>query len=207
MVPNWMGPSENALTKAKKIAADKYVVFIVDMYGSSVRPTNSTEAKEAATFVRSDREMMRRRITEALNVFKSIKEIPYDHAHTAAIGFCFGGGTVLELARSGAEISGVVSFHGDLVTPNPATTAQSIKTPMLVLHGAADPIVPPEHLATFEAELNLAQSASWQVISFSNVVHSFTNPEANSPEAQWHEASAKRSFILMDSFFDEIFDK
>ena len=148
---------------------------------------------------------MRRRINNAISVFQGIEDIPYKHQHTAAIGFCFGGGTVLELARSGTTISGVVSFHGDLVTPDPVTTPSSISTPMLVLHGADDPLVPPEHVATFRAEMELAQTTHWQLIAFTDAVHSFTNPAANSDVAKWHAPSARRSFALMHDFFAQIF--
>jgi dienelactone hydrolase len=206
MVPNWKGISDNAFDKATMIAGTDRVVLLVDMYGSDIRPKDAKEAREAATFVRSDRVLMRARINEALRIFQAQTDIPYRHEDTAAIGLCFGGGVVLELARSGTAIDGVVSFHGDIVSPMPVTEAGVITTPILVLHGSADPLVPPEHVAAFEAEMTTAEAPDWQLIGFSGTVHSFTNPEANNPAmSQYEPRSAKRSFALMDLFFDERF--
>ncbi|PAU89056.1 dienelactone hydrolase [Pseudomonas sp. WN033] len=203
MVPNWMGVTENAAKKAYRAGGSEYVVFVADMYGKDIRPQNTDEAGKAAGFVRSDRALMRQRANAALEVFKGkADEVGLDAERLAAIGFCFGGGTVLELARSGASIGAVVSFHGNLDTPNVAD-AKAIKAPVLVLHGADDPYVPTEQVLAFEAEMREA-GVDWQLVSYGGAVHSFTDPTANVPgQAQYHEKVAARAFNAMHQFFAE----
>lgn len=205
MVPNWMGVSENAATKAALLAGDKYVIFVADMYGKTIRPSNADEAKVAATTVRSDRPLMRKRAQAAVDVLKAqAGSVPLDISRLGAIGFCFGGGTVLELARSGADLKGFVSFHGNLDTPDPRD-AQNIKAPVLVLHGADDPSVSPEQLAGFVAEMKGAK-VDWQLVSYGGAVHSFTNPQANDPGRNaYHPVVAARSFKAMNDLFAETF--
>ena len=148
--------------------------------------------------------LLRARVNAALRTLR--KEPHVDPERVAAIGYCFGGTTVLELARSGAEIAGVVSFHGGLDTPNPAD-AKSIRCKLLVLHGADDPNVPPSQVAAFESEMTTA-GVDWQLIKYSGAVHAFTNPEAghdNSKGAAYNERAAKRSWEAMKVFFAEIF--
>jgi dienelactone hydrolase len=207
MVPNWMGVNENAATKAALLAGDKYVIFVADMYGKAIRPTNADEAKVAATSVRSDRPLMRKRAQAAVEVLKAqAGQVPLDTTRLGAIGFCFGGGTVLELARSGAQLKGFVSFHGNLDTPDPRD-AQNIKAPVLVLHGADDPAVPQEQVDGFIAEMK-ATKADWQLVSYGGAVHSFTNPEANVPgRNEYHPLVAARAFKAMSNLFDETFAK
>jgi len=119
MVPNWMGVTDSALSKAKSIAADGYVVLVADVYGSSVRPANAQEAGAAAGKAYADRALLRKRVTAAADLLKTQPaSVPLQHDSIAAIGFCFGGATVLELARSGYELDAVVSFHGNLTTPH-----------------------------------------------------------------------------------------
>lgn len=205
MVPNWLGVSEDSAKKAARAAGDKYVVFMADMYGKAVRPANAEEAKTAATFVRSDRSLMRKRAQAAVEVLKAqTAQVALDASKLGAIGFCFGGGAVLELARSGAELQGFVSFHGNLDTPNPSG-AQNIKAPVLVLHGADDPSVPAEQVAGFIAEMKAANT-DWQLVSYGGAVHSFTNPQANVPgRNQYHPVVAARAFKAMDDLFSEAF--
>ncbi|WP_298188459.1 dienelactone hydrolase family protein [uncultured Pseudomonas sp.] len=205
MVPNWLGVSEDSAKKAARAAGDKYVVFMADMYGKGVRPTNAVEAKTAATFVRSDRSLMRKRAQAAVEVLKAqTAQVALDASKLGAIGFCFGGGAVLELARSGAELQGFVSFHGNLDTPNPSD-AQNIKAPVLVLHGADDPSVPAEQVAGFIAEMKAANT-DWQLVSYGGAVHSFTNPQASVPgRNQYHPVVAARAFKAMDDLFSEAF--
>jgi dienelactone hydrolase len=205
MVPNWMGPTAQSLEKATRVAADKYVVFMIDMYGKDIRPANSSEAGAAASFVRSDRGLMRKRVNAALDVFKGqAGSVPLDVSRIAAIGFCFGGGTVLELARSGTELAGVVSFHGNLDTPEPAD-AQRIKAKVLVLHGADDPSVPDQQVQAFVDEMRNAK-VDWQLVHYGGAVHSFTDPYAAMPgRAEFHPVVAERAFGVMELFFQEIF--
>ena len=204
MVPNWMGVTEHAATKAYRAAGSEYVVFVADMYGRDIRPADAAEAGEAAGVVRGDRALMRKRANAALAVFKSEAGPLLAPARMGAIGFCFGGTTVLELARSGTAIGGVVSFHGNLDTPNTAD-ASAIQAPLLVLHGADDPYVPPEQVAAFGHEMREAGVDDWQLISYGGAVHSFTDPTANMPgQAEYDERVAGRAFAQMRLFFDEL---
>ncbi|UAW99540.1 dienelactone hydrolase family protein [Halopseudomonas nanhaiensis] len=203
MVPNWMGVTENSAKKAFRAGGSDYVVFIADMYGKDIRPSNTDEAAKAATTVRSDRQMMRKRVNAALDVFRDQADsVPLDVDRIGAIGFCFGGGTVLELARSGTDVDGVVSFHGNLDTPDPVE-AGTIQTPVLVLHGAIDPFVPDEQVRAFEKEMREAE-VDWTLISYGGAVHSFTDPTANMPgKAEYHPVVAERAFGAMRQFFNE----
>jgi dienelactone hydrolase len=205
MVPDWLGVTENSVKQAELVAGDKYVVFMADMYGKAVRPSNAQEAGAAAGAVRGDRALMRKRAQAAVEVLKAqAPQVALDAGKLGAIGFCFGGGAVLELARSGAPLQGFVSFHGNLDTPNPAD-AQSIKAPVLVLHGADDPSVPPEQVEGFIAEMKAANT-DWQLVSYGGAVHSFTNPQANVPgRNQYHPQVAARSYRAMNDLFDEVF--
>ncbi len=207
MVPNWMGVTENAAKKAYRAGGSDYVVFVADMYGKETRPSNTEEAGMAAGVVRGDRQMMRKRVNAALDVFKSQDKVALDSSKLGAIGFCFGGGTVLELARSGTELAGgVVSFHGNLDTPN-AEDAKQIKTPVLVLHGAIDPYVPDEQVDAFKKEMREAD-VDWQLVSYGGAVHSFTDPTAKvAGQAEYHPVVAERAFGAMHQFFNETLGK
>jgi len=206
MVPNWMGVNDASAEKAARAAGDKYVVFMADMYGKGIRPSNADEAKQAATTVRSDRALMRKRAQAAVEVLKAqTSQVALDTAKLGAIGFCFGGGTVLELARSGAPLKAFVSFHGNLDTPDPAD-ARNIKAPVLVLHGADDPAVPQTQVDGFVAEMKATQ-VDWQLVSYGGAVHSFTNPLANTPGSnQYHPLVAARAFKAMNNLLDEVFE-
>lgn len=205
MVPDWLGVTDNSEQQAALVAGDRYVVFMADMYGKSVRPSNAEEAGAAAGAVRADRALMRERAQAALETLKAqAAQVALDTGKLGAIGFCFGGGSVLELARSGAPLQGFVSFHGNLDTPNPAD-AQNIQAPVLVLHGADDPSVPPAQVDAFIAEMKAAE-ADWQLVSYGGAVHSFTNPLASNPgRNQYHPQVAARAYRAMNDLFDEVF--
>ena len=205
MVPNWLGVTDQAAEKAARAAGDKYVVFLADMYGKSIRPSNPDEAKAAATTVRSDRALMRKRAEAAVGVLKAQNDqVALDTSKLGAIGFCFGGGTVLELARAGSELKAFVSFHGNLDTPNPVD-AKNIKAPVLVLHGADDPSVPPAQVEAFIAEMTAAKT-DWQLVSYGGAVHSFTDPYAKVPgRNEYHPLVATRAFKAMNDLLDEVF--
>ncbi|MBU1284356.1 MAG: dienelactone hydrolase family protein [Gammaproteobacteria bacterium] len=206
MVPNWLGVTDQSAEKAARAASDKYVVFMADLYGKAVRPSNPEEARAAATAVRGDRPLMRKRTQAAVDVFKAQgTSVALDSSRMAAIGFCFGGGAVLELARAGADLKAFVSFHGNLDTPNPADAAQ-IKAPVLVLHGADDPAVPQAQVDGFVAEMKAAK-VDWQLVSYGGAVHSFTDPYAKVPgRNEYHPVVAKRSFEAMNALLDEVFE-
>ncbi len=207
VAPNFMGVNEATIAKAARVAGDRYVVFVADMYGVDVRPRNAKEAAAAAGAVRADLAMHRARINKAFEVMleEAGKRNLIDPARTAAVGFCFGGGNVLELARSGRDTKAVVSFHGSLQTPRPED-ARNITANVLVLHGDADPVVPESHRIAFEREMRDAGVRDWQVVSYGNAVHSFTNPLADTPgRNQYDETVARRAFAAMNALFDELF--
>ncbi|MGZ0656848.1 dienelactone hydrolase family protein [Coraliomargarita sp. W4R72] len=206
MIPNWMGPSENAYTKARMIADDDFAVFVADMYGVGVRPTNAAEAGKAAGTVRGDRTLMRARAQKAVDIFHSLSEQhPIDPSRTLAIGFCFGGGSVLELARTGTDsIQGIVSFHGDLQSPTLTADTQNIKIPVLVLHGADDPYVPQADVQSFIEAMTSAEVDDWTLVQFSGAVHSFTNPEAKSAGSHYDDRTSQRAFEMMEDFADQV---
>ncbi len=202
MVPNWMGINEGNLAQARLVAERGYTVYVVDMYGKDIRPANGAEAGKAAGAVKGDLDLMHQRISTALNTLVEQKTVPVDRARIGAIGFCFGGTVVLELARIGTPLAGAVSFHGGLATVAPARP-DTVQSKLLVLHGADDPYVPADEVNAFEAEMRAAR-ADWQLVKFSNSVHSFTDPDANAPgQAQYNPDSARRAYLMMDNFFEE----
>lgn len=204
VVHEWMGLNEYAKWRCDSLAKLGYVAFAADIYGKGVRAQNTEEAGKLAGQYRSDRPLMRARILAAVDWLKHSMLV--DSNRVAAIGYCFGGSVVLELARSGANVNGVVSFHGGLETPTPADSS-TLKAKILVLHGAKDSYVSPESISKFEKEMNDAK-ADWQFVSYGGAVHGFTNPKAGDNVASgyaYNETADKRSWQAMLSFFDEIF--
>ncbi len=204
MVPNWMGVTDAALDKAKTVASSGYAVLLADIYGKNRRPDSMEEAAQASGSLASNPQLFRDRVSAAVDQLKLQPEVtPFPKGKIGAIGFCFGGAAVLELARSGRDdISGVVSFHGSLVSRNPAQPGD-VKASVLVLNGAADAYVSAEEIQTFEKEMSAA-GADWQFVNFSDAVHCFAEVGANSPGCEYHERSAKRGFRMMDNFFLEV---
>ena len=206
MVPNWMGPTRASLEKAMRVAGDDYVVMMVDLYGVDVRPQNMEEASEAAGVLRGDRKMMRERMKKALKVFLSEKGLPLKDGQVAAIGFCFGGGAVLEFARTGADLDAVVSFHGDLSSPTLAEDSEEIEGSVLILHGADDPFVPQADVEEWMSVMKKTK-VDWQLVQFSGTVHSFTDPGASMDgKAEFNPLSSERAFEYMELLFDEKFE-
>jgi dienelactone hydrolase len=204
VVHEWMGLNDHAKKSAEQLAQLGYVAFAVDIYGKGVRPKDTKEAGQLASKYKGDRALLRGRINAALDWIRQNERV--DAKRIAAIGYCFGGTTVLELARSGAEVAGVVSFHGGLDSPSP-NDARKIKGKVLVLHGADDPFVRPEEVAAFQKEMRDA-GVDWQMIFYGGAVHSFTNPAAgsdNSKGAAYHERAANRSWSAMQLFLEELF--
>jgi len=204
IVHQWMGVSANERLRAGQLAALGYVAFAADVYGKGVRPASTEEAGALAGRYKGDRALLRSRVAAGLAELK--RQPLVDGRRTAAIGYCFGGTAVLELARSGAEVAGVVSFHGGLDSPNPAE-GKNIRTKLLVLHGADDPFVPAADIAAFQQELRQA-GVDWQMIYYSGAVHAFTQKEAGSDDsrgAAYNERADRRSWQAMRDFFAEIF--
>ena len=204
IVHDWMGPSEYTEMRAKQLAEMGYFAFAADIYGKSLRPTNSEEAAKAAgSFRNGDRKLLRARAKAAYD--QATKHAQADSKKVSAAGYCFGGTTVLEMARAGMPLKGVISFHGNLGTPNPKD-AQKIKSKLLVLHGAIDPYVSAEELNGFMKEMNDAK-VDYQFISYSGAVHAFSQKGAgNDPKngAAYNEAADKRSFVAMREFLKEV---
>jgi dienelactone hydrolase len=170
IVHDWMGVSDYVKMRAEQLAKFGYVAFVADIYGKGVRPKNTSEASQQAGKFRADRTLMRARAQAALDRLKQDPRV--DIGRIAAMGYCFGGGAVLELARSGADLAGVISFHGNLDTPNP-DDAKNIKGKVLVLHGADDPYVPAAQVEAFQTEMRKA-NVDWQFVAYGGAVHAFT---------------------------------
>ena len=204
IVHQWMGLSGYEKKRAEMLAQLGYVAFCADIYGKGVRPATVPEAGAQAGKYKRDRALLRSRVNAGLAALKKSELV--DTKRVAAIGYCFGGTTVIELARSGAELSGVVSFHGGLDSPTPAD-GKNIKSKVLACHGADDPYVPAKDVAAFESEMR-DNKVDWQLIAYGGAVHSFTQPMAgndNSKGAAYNERADKRSWEDMNQFFGELF--
>ena len=205
IVHEWWGHNPYVRKRAEQLAASGYVAFALDMYGKGVLAKNAQDAAALAGQFKSDPQLLRGRAGAGLAVLQ--KHPAVDPRRLAAIGYCFGGTVVLELARGGVDLAGVVSFHGGLKTQNPAD-AKTMKARVLVLHGADDPLVPESEVAAFAKEMRDAK-VDWQMVSYGGAVHSFTNPDAgNDPKSgvAYDERADRRSFFAMLVFFNEIFD-
>jgi dienelactone hydrolase len=200
----WTGLGPYEKSRAEQLAKLGYVAFAGDIYGKGVRPATQQEAAAEAGKYRGDRALLRRRVTAALAELK--KQPGVDPARTAAIGYCFGGGAALELARSGAELAGVASFHGTLDTTLPAEPGV-VKARIAVFHGADDPFVSSTAVAGFEQEMRDA-GADWQLTAYGGAVHRFSNPSAGSDVksgAAYDAKADRRSWQALLDFFGEIF--
>jgi len=204
VVHQWMGLTDYEKGRAQQLASLGYVAFAADVYGKGVRPKSQAEAGALAGKFKSDRNLLRERVSAGLAALRASGLV--DPKRVAAIGYCFGGTSVLELARSGADVAGVVSFHGGLDSPDPSA-GRNIKAKVLVLHGADDPYNSAKDVAAFQQELRSA-GVDWQMVSYGGAVHSFTQKEAgNDPSrgAAYNEAADRRSWQAMKDFLAEIF--
>jgi dienelactone hydrolase len=203
VIPEWWGLNDYVKSRAEQLAKLGYVAFVADIYGDGfitadpkVAGQKSGEAKKSA--------QLRSRGKLALEQLKANERV--DPQNVAAIGYCFGGAGVLELARGGEELKGVVSFHGALDTQNAAQEG-AIKSKVLVLHGDADPLVPPEQVQAFEEEMKKAK-ADYKIIRYAGAKHAFTNPDADKyglPPVSYNEAADQKSWQDMQAFFAEVF--
>lgn len=206
IVHQWMGLTDYEKGRAKQLAELGYNVFALDIYGKGNRPADRGEAGKMSGKFKGDRELYRRRLSLGLAQLRKLTQGNKDNI--AAIGYCFGGTGVLELARSGADIKGVVSFHGGLDSPTP-DDGKNIKAKVLVCHGADDPFVPAAGIDAMKKEFNDA-GVDWQMIYYSGAVHSFTQPMAgndNSKGAAYNKKADMRSWEAMKQFFNEVFGK
>jgi dienelactone hydrolase len=199
----WVGRDNFVADKARKLAALGYVGFALDVYGKGVLGTSKEENTKLMQPFMEGREKLQQRMKAALT---AVKQLPWvDDSKIAAMGFCFGGLCVLDLARTGADIKGVVSFHGLLDAPG-NTQGNKIKAKVLALHGHNDPMVSPKQVLAFQEEMTQAE-ADWQFVTYGHTVHAFTNPIANDPEfgTVYNEDADRRSWLAMQNFFAEIF--
>ncbi|UPG93785.1 dienelactone hydrolase family protein [Luteibacter aegosomatissinici] len=209
MVPNWYGINDMAVAKAKEIAGRDYVILLTDMYGGDTRPKSADEAGAAVKPLYGDRKLMRARVTRALDELKAQeKNAPIDPAHLAAIGFCFGGSAVLDLARTGADVAAVVTFHGLLSDDSKLGSKIQPNTHVLALNGADDANVPPEQRAAFEAEMR-ADKIDWASVDYGNAVHCFTEKEATDAtgNCRYDAKVATRAYAAMKAWLTEAFKK
>lgn len=200
---DWRGRHAFSIDQAKSIAGKGFVALAIDMYGEAKVGASLQENIALSTPLQKDRGLMMARANAALAALKAIAEV--DAARTAAVGFCFGGMCVLDLARSGADLQGVVAMHG-LLGRAPAELCKPIRAKVLVLHGFKDPMAPPEQLVALGHELS-SLSADWQAHAYGNATHAFTNPGANdaSRGTMYDETTRDRAFRSTYDFFDEIF--
>ena len=204
IVHQWKGLTDYEKSRAKQLAELGYFAFAADIYGKDIRPTSSEEAGQTAGKYYGDIELFRERLNAGLNELRLQPLV--NSSKVAAIGYCFGGGGVLELARSGAEILGVVSFHGSLKSKNPED-AKNIKCRVLVQHGAIDPNVPEEDVIAFKKEMEDAK-VDYVLTEYSGAVHSFTMQSAGndvSKGSAYNQNADERSWQAMKLFLEEIF--
>lgn len=204
VVHQWKGLGDHEKEKSEVLAEQCYDVFAVDMYGKGVRPATNQEAAAEASKYKNDPGKALERINAALDY---IRTRTGDTAPVAAIGYCFGGGVVLDFARSGADVRGVVSFHGALSSRLPPPGPGSVRAAIQVHNGAADPHVPPAQVQAFKDEMSAAQ-ADWQFTDYAGAVHAFTDRRAgNDPSsgAAYDERADRRSWAAMTAFLKEVF--
>lgn len=201
---DWTGRREFACKAAERIAGLGYVGFALDMYGKGIFGADGDTAGNSALMgpYAADRALLRRRIRAALVAGRNVPQVKA--AQVAAMGYCFGGMCVLELARSGADVLGVVSIHG-IFAPGDVPN-EEIRARVLCLHGHDDPMVPPEQVLAFQQEMSEA-GADWQVHSYGGTMHAFTNPKANDPDfgAVYNADAERRAYRSLENFLAEIF--
>ncbi|HWK47073.1 MAG TPA: dienelactone hydrolase family protein [Stellaceae bacterium] len=197
------GLGEHAMERARMLAKLGYVALAADMFGDR-QQADLTKGIALITELKSQPLVLRARAGAAMKALTALPQV--DATRLGGIGFCFGGTVVLEMARGGADLKGVVSFHGSLETPMPAAPGQ-VKSSILVCTGAEDPMIPATQVLAFEDEMRVAD-ADWQVVSYSKTVHSFTNPEADGsmmPAIKYNKLSDQRSWSAMTGFLAEVF--
>ncbi len=204
VIHEWWGLNDYAKRRAEQLASMGYVAFAVDMYGEGKVADHPADARTWSGHVTRNVTQWQKRALAGLEVLRRRPEV--DPKRIAAIGYCFGGATVLQLAYSGADIAGAVSFHGSLPAPDQRQAAQ-IKTRILICHGASDDFIAAERIDKLRTALESA-SADWQMVTYGGAVHSFTNPAAdkrNMAGLGYDKRADRRSWMHMKMFFDEVF--
>lgn len=203
VVHEWWGLNDYAKSRAEQLAGEGYVAFALDMYGGNKVTTHAEEANAWMTEIASNLDLWTRRAQLGLDVLKSQDQV--DPERTAAIGYCFGGATVMQMAYAGADLDAVVSFHGSL--PPAPESVTSIAPQVLVAHGRDDEFIPAEQIAAFQQGLDRA-GADWEMMIFSGTRHGFTNPGAGEygiDNLAYNETADKRSWAAMMELFGEVF--
>ncbi len=193
LIHDWNGLDQYEKMRTNMLSTQGYTVFAVDLYGQGIRPKNTEESKAESYKLYQNRELMRQRLQAAIAEAKKLPGV--NPNKIAAIGFCFGGSAVLELARAGTDLDGLVSFHGGLTTPE-GQTYQNIKAPLLILHGSADPVAPMTEVTALTESLNSAK-ANFDLEIYGGVRHSFsvwTSPDYD-PQADLKSWSALEQFL------------
>jgi dienelactone hydrolase len=204
VIHDWTGLQDYAKERAKMLAELGYVAFAADIYGKGVRPTDPKECAVMSGKYKSDLPLLRQRVKLGYEQLKKQPQVQADKI--AAIGYCFGGTSVLELARSGVDVKGVVSFHGGLATTLPAKAGE-LKAKILVCHGDADPFVKPAEVAAFKEEMANSK-ADLKFVGYPGAVHSFTKKAAGNDPSKgqaYNETADKESWAEMKKFFKELF--
>lgn len=199
---DWLGVTDKTKEKAEELAKLGYVAFAVDIYGKGIRPTSPDEAGKLAGTFKKDRSMLRARMQQGLKTLRDQPQV--DKKRIAVIGYCFGGTAALELARAGADVKSVVTFHGGLDSPKPED-GKKIKAHVLALHGADDPFVPAADVAAFEDELRKA-NVDYELVKYAHAVHSFTDKTAGNDPSKgqaYNELADKRSWKAMQEWLKE----
>ncbi len=202
LIHDWMGVTDHQKSQVEKLAALGYVALAADVYGKGVRPANATEAAAESGRLYKNPVLLRARARAGLDFLAGRPQV--DATRLAATGYCFGGSGALELARSGAPLRAVVTFHGTLDALMPGTP-DDLKASVLTLHGADDPFVKQENVKAFMDEMRAAK-ADWELIQYSGAVHSFTDPRAgtdNSKGAAYNATADRRSWEAMKDFLAE----
>lgn len=199
----WGGAGEFEQERARDLAGLGYAGFALDLYGKGIRGSNPEENAKLMQPFLGDRPLLQSRMHRAVEVIREQEEV--DASKVAAMGYCFGGLCVLDLARTGADVLGVASFHGIFAPPG-NTSGTQISAKVLALHGWGDPLAPPEQVVALAEELTEA-GADWQIHGFGNTLHAFTNPQAKDPDNgfQYSESATQRSWKMLEDFLAEIF--
>lgn len=202
VAPEWWGLNDYTRGRAEMLAELGYVAFAVDMYGDGKTTDDPKQAEAWMKAITADAGAWQNRAKAGFAALKKQQDV--DPEQLAAIGYCFGGSTVMQLAYAGADLAGVASFHGSLP---PAPAGVKLKPSVLIAHGDADPMVPPERVKAFTDALNAA-GADWQLLSYSGAQHAFTNPAADDykiPGVKYDEKADARSWDALQLFLGEVF--
>ena len=199
---DWSGRGEFAEKKAHRLAYHGFAAFALDMYGKGKRGTTTEENQALMMPLMQDRSLLAKRINSALTHVRTLPQV--DARRVAAMGFCFGGLCVLDLARSGADVRGVVSFHG-ILKPNGLPPAPRVNAKVLILHGYDDPMAPPEDVLAISKEFTQA-GADWQLHAYGGTMHAFTNPQANNAAGGmlYNDKAHRRSWLSLMAFLEEV---